>query len=125
MLQFPIGVQRVVHHGDTADFQNGVIADDTGDDVGKKDRNAVSLLDAQTGQARGKPVNHLCQFPIGHPVALEQQCHVVGEIPGRAVQELRDTRFFIINRFRDSLVIMGQPRFALIFCRIRHEHSFL
>ena len=43
VFKLPVRIQRVVHYGNTADFNYCVVSDNTGDQVWKKDSNSITF----------------------------------------------------------------------------------
>ncbi len=114
MLQLPVGIQRVVHHGYSADAQDGIVGGHTRDYIGQQDRHTVSLFYPEVGQASGKSIRHFVQFAKADLITLKCQGHFIRERLGRPLQELRQADVFILNMFGNACLVVVQPRFFQI-----------
>ena len=120
VLQFDIGIEGVVHHGDAPDPKDGVIGRHAGNAVGQQERDGVPLLDAEIGQAGGEAVHHVLQGAEGDGRPLEDQGRVVRKLLRRPVQDRGQADVLILNELRHPFLVRLQPRFVQINALSRH-----
>jgi len=90
---------------------DGIIGDDGGNHIGQNDGHGIAFFDAHAGKVGGEPVHHVFQLLVSHGVALEIQRHAVRILGRASVQNVGHANLFVLNFFRNTLVVRFQPRF--------------
>ncbi|OPY93201.1 MAG: hypothetical protein A4E73_00360 [Syntrophaceae bacterium PtaU1.Bin231] len=126
VLEFGIGIQGVVHHGDGAELEDGEVGGDAGDQVRQQDGDGVALPDAEPAEAGGKAVHHVLELGVIDLKSLEDEGGPVCMRLGRPFQDVGQADLLVLNGFGDPFFIRLQPRFVLIrnVCRHTAEPSF-
>ncbi len=95
VLQFPLHVHRVRLDHDRPRKQRAIVGDDRLGRVGKHDRHPVPLTHPQFHQHTGEAVYVLQKIPIRDALSHEVNRVLLGKLPGRLHQEVRQKRIGI------------------------------
>ena len=107
MFKFPIRIQRIIHNHNAADLKDGVIGDDTGDNVWQQNGDAITFMDTKGTQDGCKTACHIIEFTIVKFISLKEQCHFIWKLAGRPFKNHRQAYFFVVYIFRYTLFITG------------------
>ena len=115
MLQLLGGVERAGRDGDPAGAKRAIIGDDHLGTVGKEQGDPIARGEASVCEGRGEAVRGVVQRPVGQPGAIEDDCVTIRVLPGGLREEVLQRGVRVLDVFRNSLVVEGEPRSIQLF----------
>ena len=109
VLQFPFGIERVVHGGHRTDTKCGIICDHHLGDIGEQHRHLVSLTHTEINESFCKGIHQSVETLVGDLFSHIDQRNGIRESPRRPCEDLGHGNTFKIKFSRNTGMIALVP----------------